>query len=68
MSGLLGRLLRGRLGKHDLKHQQPRSHHNRAVGHIEGGPLVRAYIEEEKIDHVPADEPVPQIAHRPAQD
>ena len=55
----LRRLLAGRLRKHDLKNQQPRSHHNGAVGHIEGRLLVRAYIEEEKIDHVPAGEAVP---------
>ena len=63
----LGRLFAGRLRKQDLKHQQPRAYHNRAVGHIEGWPLVWAYIEEEKIHHVPADEAVPQIADRASQ-
>ena len=64
----LRRLLARRLGEHDLKHQQPRSHHDRAIGHVEGWPLVRAYIEEEKIYHVAADETVPQIADCASQD
>src|SRR5208337_3306211 len=57
----------GGLCEQDFKHQQPRSHHNRAVGHIEGRPLVWANIEEEKIHDVPADQAVPQIADRAAQ-
>ena len=55
----LGRLLAGRFGKHNLKHEQPSSHHNRAVGDVEGGPLVRTDIEEEKIDDVTADDAIP---------
>jgi len=38
--GDFGRWLPGRLRKQDLNHQQPRSHHDRAVGHVEGWPLV----------------------------
>src|SRR5260221_12419790 len=53
-----------RLGKHNLKHQQPRSHHNRAVGHVEGWPLVWTYIEEQKIHNVTADQAIPQITDR----
>ena len=54
--------------KQDFEYEQARSDDDGAVGDVEGGPLVRANIEEKEIDDAVADQAVPQIADGAAQD
>ena len=54
------------LAEHAHEKQQ-RTNNNGAIGNIERRPVMHAYIEIQKVRDLAVKEPVPQIAHGPAQ-
>src|ERR1041385_2229261 len=52
--------------KENLTEQQQRPDHDCAVGNIESWPVVRANVEIQEVDHLPADHPVPPKKKPPA--
>src|SRR5467141_997791 len=66
MAAILG-LLRRAGRTHAVEDQQSRTHRDRRIGEIESPEMPAEGVKVEKIHHVAEDDPVPEIAERPAE-
>jgi hypothetical protein len=55
------------LGEEDFDNQQAGSDDDRAIGYVEGGPLILADVEEQEVDHATVEQAVPEISQGSAE-
>lgn len=68
--GLVGALpssARRFLFSHRPPQEHQRAHHDRAIGHVEGRPVVRADVKVQKVRYLSFHQPVPEIPQRTTQ-
>ena len=55
------------LGEEDFDDQQAGTHYDRAIGYVEGGPLILADVEKQEVDHAAVEQAVPEISQGSAE-
>ena len=55
------------LGEEDFDNQQAGSDDDRAIGYVEGGPLILADVEEQEIHYATVQQAVPEVAQSSSQ-